>query len=172
MFSFREKAIYALGFFAFIFVGPTLMYWIATTFPMTFLVEDQSVLYLGALTSAVGLFFAVWSNYELVKKGEGGAGNLGPVKMMKETKHLVTTGPYAICRNPMHVGVFLYYMGFACALNSLASLVLPIAIVAFAYFAAIVLDEPRLRKEFPEEFAAYSSRVPRFFPRIWGTKKL
>ena len=91
---------------------------------------------------------------------------------MKETKHLVTTGPYAICRNPMHVGVFLYYMGFACALNSLASLVLPIAIVAFAYFAAIVLDEPRLRKEFPEEFAAYSSRVPRFFPRIWGTKKL
>ena len=50
MFSFREKAIYALGFFAFIFVGPTLMYWIATTFPMTFLVEDQSVLYLGALT--------------------------------------------------------------------------------------------------------------------------
>lgn len=172
MFSFREKAIYALGFFAFIFVGPTLMYWIATTFPMTFLVEDQSVLYLGGLTSAVGLFFAVWSNYELVKKGEGGAGNLGPVKMMKETKHLVTTGPYAICRNPMHVGVFLYYMGFACALNSLASLVLPIAIVAFAYFAAIVLDEPRLRKEFPEEFAAYSSRVPRFFPRIWGTKKL
>lgn len=171
MFSLREKAIYALGFFAFIFVGPTLMYWLATTFPMTFLVDEPSILYLGGLTSAVGLFFAVWSNYELVKKGEGGAGNLGPVKMMKETKHLVTTGPYAICRNPMHVGVFLYYMGFACALNSLVSLILPMAIVAFAYFAAIVLDEPRLKKEFPEEFAQYSSQVPRFFPRIWSAKR-
>lgn len=170
MFSFREKAIYALGFFAFIFVGPTIMYLIAMYFPMTFLVEDSTTLYLGGLTSAVGLFFAVWSNYELVHKGEGGAGNLGPVKMMKETKHLVTTGPYAICRNPMHVGVFLYYMGFACALNSLSSLVLPFGIMLFAYFAAVALDEPRLKKEFPEEFAQYSSRVPRFFPRIWGRK--
>ena len=70
----------------------------------------------------------------------------------------------------MHVGVFLYYMGFACALNSLSSLVLPFGIMLFAYFAAVVLDEPRLKKEFPEEFAQYSSRVPRFFPRIWGRK--
>ena len=170
MFSFREKAIYAVGFFAFIFVGPTVMYLISIAVPATFLAQSSTNVYLGSLSSAVGLFFAIWSNVALVKKGEGGAGNLGKVKMMKETTHLVTTGPYAVCRNPMHVGVFLYYMGFACSLNSLASLVVPVAILCFAWFAAVFLDEPRLEKEFPEEWTDYKSRVPRFFPRVWPRK--
>ena len=170
-FSFTAKLIYVLGFIAFLIVGPLVMWWIATTWPMTFLAEQESTPYLGGFVSAVGLLFAVWSNYELVSKGKGGAGNLGRIKTMPETQHLVTTGPYSICRNPMHLGVFLFYMGLSCSLNSLSSLIIPLLAIGFGYFSAVFLDEPRLMKAFPEEFAAYKQQVPRFMPRILARKK-
>ena len=117
LFSLRDKLIYAFGFIAFILGGPAVMAYLAAWSPVSFLSDQPSTFYLGGFTSAVGLFFALWANYELVIKGRGGAGNFGNIKLMKETKHLVTSGPYSICRNPMHLGVFLYYMGFACALS-------------------------------------------------------
>lgn len=166
MFSWRDKLIYTIGFILFLVVGPMVMYWLQIWYPMTFLSEQSSTFYLGGMTSAVGLFFALWANYVLVVDGKGGAGNFGSIKLMPETKHLVTTGPYSICRNPMHLGVFLYYAGFACAINSLTSLVVPIAVVVFAYIDAIFIDEPRLKRDFPEEFAVYQSRVPRFLPKV------
>lgn len=169
MFSLKEKLIYITGFFFFIFVGPCVMVLLHLFMPLSFLPEGESNFYLGGLTSAVGLFFAVWANIELVKSGKGGAANLGKLKLMKETQHLVTTGPYAVCRNPMHLGVFLYYMGFACALNSLTSLIIPLLVVIFAYFAAVFLDEPRLKRDFPDEFSVYAASVPRFMPKILKT---
>ncbi|MBU3844416.1 MAG: isoprenylcysteine carboxylmethyltransferase family protein [Candidatus Anaerobiospirillum pullicola] len=171
-FSLREKVIYALGFIGFIIGGPAVMAYLAAWIPGTFLAEQPSTFYLGGVASAIGLFFALWANYELVIKGRGGAGNFGKIKLMTETKHLVTTGPYSICRNPMHLGVFLYYMGFACALNSLISLVIPLAVICVAYIIAIFIDEPRLERDFPDEYALYKSQVPRFLPKalVWRRK--
>lgn len=167
----RDILFYVVGFFGFLVVAPAVMFGIANYFPMTFLPESESNIYLGGLTSAVGLLFAVWSNYSLVHDGKGAAGNFGNIKMMTETKHLVTTGPYGICRNPMHLGVFLYFSGLACALNSLFCLAVPAFIVVFAYCFAIFLDEPRLRRDFPDEFEAYCNEVPRFMPKIFKRSK-
>lgn len=171
MFSWQAKLIYACGFIIFIVVGPCVMLFLQQIYPMSFLSEQPSTFYLGGLTSAVGLFFALWANYVLVVDGKGGAGNFGKIKLMPETKHLVTTGPYSICRNPMHLGVFLYYIGFACAINSISSLLVPCAVVVFAYINALFLDEPRLRKDFPEEFPIYQSQVPRFLPKVLSWKR-
>lgn len=167
LFSLREKLIYACGFVLFIFGGPIFMAYLAAGSQLSFLSEGPSTFYLGGFTSAVGLFFALWANYELVAKGKGGAGNFGNIKLMKETRCLVTTGPYSICRNPMHLGGFLYYAGFACALNSLVSLLVPVAVICFAYIMAIFLDEPRLERDFPHDYALYKSQVPRFMPKIF-----
>lgn len=171
MFSWQAKLIYAIGFIVFIVVGPTVMVLLQMWYPMTFLSEQSSTFYLGGLTSAVGLAFALWANYVLVVDGKGGAGNFGRLKLMPETKQLVTTGPYSICRNPMHLGVFLYYIGFACAINSTSSLLVPLAVVVFAYINALCFDEPRLKKDFPEEFSIYKSQVPRFLPKVLCWKR-
>lgn len=171
LFSLRDKLLYACGFVAFIIVGPALMAYLAAWAPGSFLAESPSTFYLGGFTSAVGLFFALWANYELVIKGRGGAGNFGHIKLMKETSQLVTTGPYSICRNPMHLGIFLYYTGFACALNSLVSLIVPVAVLCGAYIMAIFLDEPRLERDFPQEYAAYKAQVPRFMPKIFKARR-
>lgn len=166
MFNWRAKLLYAFGFILFIVIGPVVMFYLQQWYPMTFLSEQSSTFYLGGFTSAVGLFFTLWANYVLITDGKGGAGNFGKIKLMPETKHLVTTGPYSICRNPMHLGVFLYYVGFACAINSLTSLIVPLVVVVFAYIDAIFIDEPRLKQDFPEEFELYQSQVPRFLPKV------
>lgn len=164
-FTLKDKLLTVLGFIIFLVVGPALMVYLSRQDPTTFLDQEDTTLYLAGLMSAVGLGLALWANYTLIVQGQGGAGNFGPIKLMTETRHLVRTGPYSICRNPMHLGVFFYYAGFACALNSLLALVVPLAFIVFAYFNAIVLDEPRLKRDFPEEWSIYEQEVPRFLPR-------
>lgn len=164
-FTLKDKLLTVLGFIIFLVVGPALMVYLSRQDPTTFLDQEDTTLYLAGLMSAVGLGLALWANYTLIVQGQGGAGNFGPLKLMTETRHLVRTGPYSICRNPMHLGVFFYYAGFACALNSLVALVVPLAFIVFAYFNAIVLDEPRLKRDFPEEWSIYEQEVPRFLPR-------
>lgn len=164
-FTLKDKLLTVLGFIIFLVVGPALMVYLSRLDPTTFLDQEDTTLYLAGLMSAVGLGLALWANYTLIVQGKGGAGNFGPIKLMTETRHLVRTGPYSICRNPMHLGVFFYYAGFACALNSLVALVVPLAFIVFAYFNAIVLDEPRLKHDFPEEWSIYEQEVPRFLPR-------
>jgi len=69
----------------------------------------------------------------------------------------------------MHMGAFLFYLGLCCALNSLVTLLVPFGFLIFAYLFAVFLDEPRLKRDFPEEFEQWVSDVPqRFWPK---TKK-
>ena len=162
----KDIFFYILGTFAFIFCGPFVMFVLALTFPISFLPSHDLVKFTGIAAIAFGVVFVFWSNYALVRFGKGGAGVLGPIKLMTETKHLVTTGPYAMCRNPMHFGLVIYFLVIGIALNNLASLIIPILMCIFAYVMAVVFDEPRLKKDFPQEYNEWASNVPRFFPRL------
>lgn len=162
----RDKFFYVVGSCAFFVLGPCVMLVLKYFFSAPFLPENSFMVYVGYILCVLGAFFAIWSNVALVRIGKGGAGVIGPIKLMTETTHLVTTGPYALCRNPMHLGVILFYLGIACVINSLASLVIPLAMIIFAYVMAVFFDEVRLQRDFPEEYASWSSQVPRFIPKI------
>ncbi len=155
-----------LGYGLFFIAGPAAMLLIACLFPGGFLPSDRLGLGIGAMSSGFGAFLVVWANHELIARGHGGAADMGPVKLSRRTDTLVTTGPYALCRNPMHLGLFLFYLGLACAINSLSSLAVPALTLAFAYLSAVHFDEPRLRRDFTESYAAWSAEVPRFLPSL------
>ena len=77
---------------------------------------------------------------------------------------LVTTGPFAIVRHPMYLGLV------AAALGSLL-LYQTWTVLAYALFVPFVLrrarrEEETLRAEFGEEWQAYCRRVPAFVPRL------
>ncbi len=165
----RNVLAYVFGCAVFFIVIPAVIIYLATLNSITFMPEGWPSVIFGAISSAVGLFFVIWSNKELLEKGKGGAIVVGSVKLSKETIKLVTTGPYSLCRNPMHMGAFLFYLGLCCALNSIITLLVPFGFIIFAYFFAIFLDEPRLKRDFPEEFEQWVQDVPqRFWPK---TKK-
>ncbi len=77
---------------------------------------------------------------------------------------LVTSGPYALTRNPMYAGHLLFTAGLAIATCSpLAALLLAERWIRFE--RRIRIDERRLAQRFGAHFDAYRERVPRWLPR-------
>lgn len=76
---------------------------------------------------------------------------------------LVTTGIYRHTRNPMYLGLLLLVVAWAVLLSSPAALLGPIAFVAYIGRFQIVPEERVLSALFGTEYAAYQSRVRRWF---------
>jgi protein-S-isoprenylcysteine O-methyltransferase Ste14 len=80
---------------------------------------------------------------------------------------LVTEGAYARTRNPLYFGNLILSTGLA--LLSGVPYLPPLLWLLFAaqYVPIILCEEEELAGRHPEPYAAYTARVPRFFPRTW-----
>ncbi len=86
----------------------------------------------------------------------------------QKTSHLpsglVTTGPYALIRNPMYVGSYLVGLGMCVVIGHLPFLI-AFSIVYWLVHVMVVRQEERfLTKLWPEEYAAYCKSVPAWIP--------
>ena len=78
----------------------------------------------------------------------------------------MTDGPYKLCRNPMLLGVFIYYIGLLLCLRTWK------AAVIFVLFFLIMMvqvnrEEKRLEADFGEDYRAYKERTRKLIPFIW-----
>jgi protein-S-isoprenylcysteine O-methyltransferase Ste14 len=119
---------------------------------------------LGSVLTVFGVSLIVWSCWLQFTEGHGTTGFFEP------TQELVTSGPYAIVRNPMMHGQFLLFAGLGSLLDLGAMfLVLPVLILATHGFA-VLIEEPGLRRRFGQEWIDYAGRVPRWVPLLGGTR--
>lgn len=103
------------------------------------------------------------SGYAL-HRGAGGyrrAQRAGPPGFARPPDRLLTTGPYALSRNPMYLGHLLFLAGLALATGS------PVAVGGLLWQwrrlgARVVEDEERLERIFGDEYREYVRRVPRW----------
>ena len=79
---------------------------------------------------------------------------------------LVTTGPYAIVRNPGYLGNILSLLGLGLALSSLVGLALA-AVTIIGILVRIQREEKMLVAEFGDQFHAYMQRTRRLFPFVY-----
>ncbi|MGE0406699.1 MAG: isoprenylcysteine carboxylmethyltransferase family protein [Candidatus Korobacteraceae bacterium] len=84
---------------------------------------------------------------------------------------LTTTGPYAVTRNPLYVGSIIIALGFAIAARSPWVVVALMLLFVLVYLPVVRSEEAYLHSRFPE-FADYSRRVPRFFPRLTNLRNI
>jgi len=84
---------------------------------------------------------------------------------VRKNEQLATSGPYAYTRNPLYLGSIIIAAGFAVASRSGWVAAIAVLILLGIYVPVIRGEEEFLRARFPE-FAAYSRRVPRLFPRL------
>jgi len=80
----------------------------------------------------------------------------------KPASNLVTSGILGWTRNPMYVGMAVFYVGLAIALNSVASLVLLPVVLAIVQTQVIAREEAYLERAFGEDYVAYKKRVRRW----------
>lgn len=78
---------------------------------------------------------------------------------------LVSTGPFALLRNPLYVGNIMLWAGFAFAARFPWLAPAIVILLAFEYHAIVRWEEELLRERRGTEYIAYASRVPRWMPR-------
>jgi protein-S-isoprenylcysteine O-methyltransferase Ste14 len=115
----------------------------------------------GAALFAAGLVVARRGGLDLGK--EETAGQVGDLK---------TDGVYRYTRNPQTVGYWLVFISLGMITNSVLVAVLAVLPAVWLYLMARV-EEPWLRDQYGEAYAAYREDVPRFvgfrtFSRLFG----
>ncbi len=112
--------------------------------------------YFGTIAFLIGFVIMLWCIISFAVKGRG---TLSP---MDPTKKLVISGLYKFSRNPMYVGVILILIGEVIFLQSVELGIYSLFVfVAFNIFTMLV-EEPRLRKDFGEEYKRYCEDVRRW----------
>ena len=95
-----------------------------------------------------------------LRLGGGGPG------MDTPPERLVTSGPFALCRNPMYLGHLIFLAGLALSLCSWAGGALALGIATWLQFR-VRRDEQRLAERFGEPYMQYCSRVKRWIPAVF-----
>lgn len=83
-------------------------------------------------------------------------------------EHLVSTGIFSHCRNPLYVGNILMLLGVGILANSLIYVAVIMPLFLFIYQAIVLAEENFLRGKFGADFDAYCAKVNRWIPSLKG----
>ena len=95
-------------------------------------------------------------------RSEHGGGGPG---FVTEPSGLVTSGPYAVVRNPMYLGHLIFLGGLVALTRSPVALA-GLVIQGERFADRVAIDERRLADRFGDAYAEYLGRVPRWLPRL------
>jgi protein-S-isoprenylcysteine O-methyltransferase Ste14 len=114
---------------------------------------------LGVAPAILGMAGATWSLAVFFRRGHGTAVPYDP------PHRLVTTGPYAYCRNPMVGSQAIAMLGWALVLRAWA--MVPLVLVAWGVFDRYHrgVEEGHLVRRFGPQYERYRRRVPMWIPR-------
>lgn len=88
-----------------------------------------------------------------------------PTDPGQPTSQVMTTGVFAISRNPLYLGAALLFCGVALMMNALWTLVTLLVSLVVCHYVLIVPEETYLAAKFGEEYKAYSATVRRWLGR-------
>jgi len=94
-----------------------------------------------------------------VREGRGTPAPVAP------PEHLVVGGAFRYVRNPGYAAVVSLVVGQGLFLGSSAVLAYAACLALGFHLFVVLYEEPTLRRQFGDEYAAYCRRVPRWLPR-------
>jgi protein-S-isoprenylcysteine O-methyltransferase Ste14 len=108
------------------------------------------------LVFGLGLMIMLYCIYMFAKIGRG---TLSPAD---QTKELVIEGLYRYSRNPMYVGVILMLIGEAWFASADILWFYAGGIFGVFHLFILLIEEPRLKRDFAEAYAVYCRKVGRW----------
>src|SRR5512145_225628 len=85
-----------------------------------------------------------------------------PVRSIKPTRALVTTGIHGWTRNPIYLGLFLLYGGISVAAQSPWALILALPLAITIRYGVVAREEAYLERRFGDAYRDYKARVRRW----------
>ena len=153
---------YLLGLLIFVIGIPALM-WLVSGRPWLY-TPDSTVLCALCLVFAVcGLALSIYTIAYMRIVGKGNPFDAYGHEVAPRTKHLMTGGPYRLCRNPMLVGIYIYDAAVLVWLWSALPLLIVLAEVILLTLQ-VRSEEKRLTRDFGQEYLDYKKRVGRYSP--------
>lgn len=114
--------------------------------------------WIGLAMCVCGVGFSIWSRHVLAKNWNVATG-------LEGHHALIQSGPYAIVRHPIYVGIWLVMFGTALAVGELRALINLVVSVSEGW-AKLNQEEAILQREFPDAYAGYQHRVKKLIPGI------
>lgn len=111
----------------------------------------------GATLLICGLVIRLWASLYIVHN---------------RNRHLVSSGPYSIVRNPLYLGNFVAIFGALVAAGSIMATLIGMLGMALVYYFTIRYEDARLTTHFEQEFTAFQERVPRMLPSLRNMQAL
>ena len=161
---------YLLGLLIFVIGIPALM-WLVSGRPWLYVPDSVVQCVIAALLAVCGLVLSIYSIVYMRIVGKGNPFDAYGHEVAPRTKHLMTEGPYRLCRNPMLVGIYIYDVGVLVWLwSTLPLLIFLVEVILLTL--QVDSEEKRLEKDFGQEYLDYKKRVGRYFPKYKENKKL
>ena len=153
---------YLLGLLIFVIGIPALM-WLVSGRGWTYVPNSATICIIAVLLAVCGLALSIYSIVYMRIVGKGNPFDAYGHEVAPRTKHLMTDGPYRLCRNPMLVGIYIYDLGVLVWLWSVWPLFI-VLIEVILLTLQVRSEEKRLEKDFGQEYLDYKKRVGRYFP--------
>jgi len=113
----------------------------------------------GLTLLVASMAFTIWARFRL-----GRMWSASP-NVLRVDHELRTDGPYAITRHPIYTGLFGMLLG-SVLLNGLGASLALLVVGAVVLGGRIPIEERLMSQTFPDEYARYRERVPRFVPGL------
>ena len=111
----------------------------------------------GALVVAIGEGIRLWAVHHIGAISRTRSDRLGP---------LVSSGPFALIRNPLYVGNILLWAGFTITAQLVWFAPVAIVLLALEYHAIVCWEEGLLAARIGQPYEQYVARVPRWLPSL------
>jgi protein-S-isoprenylcysteine O-methyltransferase Ste14 len=125
--------------------------------------RDAGVATAGAVLALTGALFAAWAKARLGRL-------FSPQLGVQQEHQLITTGPYAVVRHPMYLGLIDFILGSALFWKDIALLGVGILYIVF-FTMQIRVEEAIFERHFGEEWERYRATTPALFPRVLRTRR-
>jgi protein-S-isoprenylcysteine O-methyltransferase Ste14 len=117
-----------------------------------------SIWLIGLLPLLVGVVLYFWCSGAFAFTGRGTPAPIdAPIFLVRE-------GPYQWVRNPMYVAGLLTISGEAILFHSLILVGYALLLGGVVHLFVVLFEEPRLARQFGENYEAYLRTVPRWLP--------
>lgn len=115
---------------------------------------------IGVILVLIGLFVHLACIYLFKSVGKG-----TPVPI-EPPKKFVYAGLYKFVRNPMYIAIFSDILGGFFIFGHLLILIYAFLFLIIIHIYVVVIEEPKLKERFGNDYEEYKKSIPRWVPKI------